>query len=329
MQPRCDIHLGFSGRSDLDTKGSTKCLVHSITESESCRSTWVFPNYGNIDYFDPSRLFHTLEKIGINKILFAGDSITQQIYSFLICDMFRLKNITFSVENEFFANVTVNGVTISLERIKSHLTEAIGRKEQINLVVNDLHRCIDKLFLDILLKGSVSGRTLLLFNQGLHIQSTSNTDKIIHYFSLKLIQLAKSNVSRFYVMFRETAAQHYSQLPGGEFDIQTVHTVKYSPTDFCCDKNHSSASVQNSNWRNRKFLHYLSQIDSSWNNYIAWLPFYNLSHHLYDIHIGLNHHFDVDCSHFAYYPFILAPLWYDIEDKFNRLIDARPRNIST
>ena len=243
--------------------------------------------------------------------------------------MFRLKNITFSVENEFFANVTVNGVTISLERIKSHLTEAIGRKEQINLVVNDLHRCIDKLFLDILLKGSVSGRTLLLFNQGLHIQSTSNTDKIIHYFSLKLIQLAKSNVSRFYVMFRETAAQHYSQLPGGEFDIQTVHTVKYSPTDFCCDKNHSSASVQNSNWRNRKFLHYLSQIDSSWNNYIGWIPFYNLSHHLSDIHIGLNHHFDVDCSHFAYYPFILAPLWYDIEDKFNRLIDARPRNIST
>ena len=119
-------------------------------------------------------------------------------------------------------------------------------------------------------------------------------------------------------MFRESSAQHFPNRINGDYDMNII-AIPF-PNELCCDKNLSLISVQTLNWRNRKFLHYLSQIDSSWNNYIGWLPFYNFTAQLYDIHLEIKRKSTADCTHFSYFPFLFAPLWYNIEDEIDSLI---------
>jgi len=243
--------------------------------------------------------------------------------------MSRLDHVAINHNTEFTANVTVNDITITFERIRSHISEVIGYNEQTNIIDKDLYLFVDKLFQEISLKSTIRGRTLLIFNQGLHIQNTANTDKIIGYISSKLIHFAKSHLDRCYVMFRETSAQHFATLPGGEYvHLEEAPLNHVGPGEFCCDNNHSEAAVQNSNWRNRKFLYHLSREDVSWNSYIEWLPFYNLTSQLFDIHIEVHLNSVVDCTHFAYLPFLFAPLWYNIEAGILRLLNSKYRNIS-
>ena len=160
----------------MGVKERSQCHARMPVESDSYISRWIFRNQGNIDYFDPTTLFHTLEETGINKILFVGDSMTEQTFNFFVCDISRLRNTTIFLNDEFSLTVTINGITISFERIKSHLSSVIGFYYQNHILDEELHKCIDKLFLEMYLKGSVSRRTLLLFNQGLHIKYTNNTD---------------------------------------------------------------------------------------------------------------------------------------------------------
>ena len=122
-------------------------------------------------------------------------------------------------------------------------------------------------------------------------------------------------------MFRESSAQHFPNRINGDYDMNII-AIPF-PNELCCDKNLSLISVQTLNWRNRKFLHYLSQIDSSWNNYIGWIPFYNFTANLYDMHFDVHKYLVVDCTHFAYLPFLFAPLWYNIETSLHRLIESR------
>ena len=309
----------------LTKVGLHSCIARTLVESESFNSRWVFRNHANIDYFDPATFFHTLSGTGINKILFAGDSITDQTFKFLLCDMLRLENVTVIHQDELSATVTVNGITISALKIRSLMINAISMQKKL-AIDEDLHAFVDKLFLEISLKRSVSGRTLLIFNQGLHIQTTDNSDKIIQYFSTKLIQFAKTDLNEFYVMFRETSAQHFPKLPGGDYDISmNSKQFPYAPNEFCCYKNQNLETIHKANWRNRKFHDYMTQSDSLWNTYIGWLPFFNFTARLDDTHVDVTQKLYVDCTHFAYFPFLFAPLWYDIEDKLNRLVDLRPR----
>ena len=109
-----------------------------------------FLDHGNIDYFEPSRLFSTLKNFGIKKILYAGDSLTAQILEHFICDMSRLEYVVINYKNGFISTVTVNGIQFPSKELNSNFSDYLGHNQQINLVEKDLHGFADKLFLEIL-----------------------------------------------------------------------------------------------------------------------------------------------------------------------------------
>jgi len=68
----------------MATKQRGRCFARKPVESEAFRSTWVFQNYGNIDIYDPTRMFNILKGIEVQKVLFAGDSLSTQTYYFCL-----------------------------------------------------------------------------------------------------------------------------------------------------------------------------------------------------------------------------------------------------
>ena len=323
------VRVGVIPIKSMSTNILGQCLARLRAESEGFRSTWMFPQHGNIDYFDPSNFFNVLGNSNIKKIVFAGDSVTEQVFKFLLCDLSRLENVEVEYVSHLTAKVTINEAKILFERVIGYMSHAIDPSQQKNLINRKLLYYAHNLFQDISRKGSISGRTLLIFNQGLHITKSNNTDRIIQHLSSKLINFAKSHITRFYVMFLETSAPHFSTLPGGEYDVYMPGDASFQikPGDYCCDNNHTQSSVESSNWRNRKFSYYLTREDPSWSTYVSWLPFFNLTRGLYDVHMEVNHHSLIDCTHFAYVPFLFAPLWYDIESNLYRLLQSKYRNI--
>ena len=84
------VRVGSINSEFMFPKEKGQCFARTPMESESYRSTWIFPDHGNIDYFEPSKLFSTLKKFGINKILFAGDSLTAQIFEHFTSQIYSI-----------------------------------------------------------------------------------------------------------------------------------------------------------------------------------------------------------------------------------------------
>lgn len=65
---------------------------------------------------------------------------------------------------------------------------------------------------------------------------------------------------------------------------------------------------------------YLDRYDSSWREYIGWIPFFNNSLALYDLRVEYHElagH--IDCTHFVYTPTAYAALWWDMKSSIQKL----------
>jgi hypothetical protein len=88
-------------------------------------------------------------------------------------------------------------------------------------------------------------------------------------------------------------------------------TGKNNSNDFCCRL--PLDSPFSNNWRNNGVTDALSQLDSQWARYLGWVPLFNTTLELFDMHVEFNAATGiVDCTHFFYAPGLFAALWRDL-----------------
>jgi hypothetical protein len=68
------------------------------------------------------------------------------------------------------------------------------------------------------------------------------------------------------------------------------------------------------NFRNIALLEALDNEDPSWHEYMGWVSFYNLTT-LYGAHVDSRN----DCTHIAWSPFLLDPMWINMDEEIERL----------
>jgi len=83
------------------------------------------PDRGNIDYFDPTRLLHALRRDEVKKVLFVGDSITEQVLAYFLCDMSRIDNVTVNSSSRHSASITVDKRVVFFDKVTSLLAKEI------------------------------------------------------------------------------------------------------------------------------------------------------------------------------------------------------------
>jgi len=111
-----------------------------------------------------------------------------------------------------------------------------------------------------------------------------------------------------FLIFRETSAQHFSDRVGGSFHNEKSSI--YSDTNrYCCNLDSNKNNIPLGKWSDDLLLIALNTIDLNWRKYLDWLPFYEMTNSLYDLHVEGNPFGKADCTHFVYIPFIFYPLW--------------------
>jgi len=56
---------------------------------------------------------------------------------------------------------------------------------------------------------------------------------------------------------------------------------------------------------------------------VGWIPFFNTTEALYDMHLESNNQYKADCTHYIYSPYLFLPLWLDT---IRVMEDFIPRN---
>jgi hypothetical protein len=65
----------------------------------------------------------------------------------------------------------------------------------------------------------------------------------------------------------------------------------------------------------------LDKLDPMWHNFLGWVNFYDITT-VYGAHIDRNH----DCTHIAWSPFLLDPMWLNIAHETKRLSALQRKN---
>lgn len=103
----------------------------------------------------------------------------------------------------------------------------------------------------------------------------------------------------------------------GHHNRSLAITGKNNTNDFCCRLPLDSPYINN--WRNNLMIDHFSALDPSWNTIIGWVPLFQTTLNLFDLHVEYNLRTTiVDCTHFFYVPNMFAALWLDIEAAYNR-----------
>jgi hypothetical protein len=93
-------------------------------------------------------------------------------------------------------------------------------------------------------------------------------------------------------------------------------------SSLCCDSPQSSPFV-NGTWRDRLVRETLSHLDPKWPHLIGYLPLFNLTLSLFDLHLDFDRtKKTIDCTHFLYVPFLFTPFWGDIVKEWSRVSQA-------
>jgi len=84
-------------------------------------------------------------------------------------------------------------------------------------------------------------------------------------------------------------------------------------------------------WLDRLLIDELQRQDEHWEDLIGWIPFFNTTLQLYDLHVErhgepLNTVGRSDCTHFIYSPFMFLPLWLDMTKAFETFLPRNRRN---
>ena len=89
---------------------------------------------------------------------------------------------------------------------------------------------------------------------------------------------------------------------------------------FCCQA--PIIDPHPNDWKTSDVIKSLNTLNSSWFEYIGWIPFFNTSILLSDLRIEYDYKYNlVDCTHFIYSPIAYQIVWWDISLSIQTLKD--------
>jgi len=135
-----------------------------------------------------------------------------------------------------------------------------------------------------------------------------------------------SNAANLTILFRETSAQHFNHHKGGLYDDNFLRNASEAYTKSkehqFCGRYFPLEEARSVDWRNEYLRRALTSIDEHWNRSIGWVPFYDSSSFLHDMHIEqanrLGH--GIDCTHYIYSPRMMGFLWRAIQTAASKLL---------
>lgn len=295
---------------------SRHCSTRSIPERHSLWRT----KHGR---HDARNLVETLISNNFTQISSLGDSVTAQLDTMLLCDVIRDGDTSVLEPKEFndlihkrqvrFQSHSKSSTESAMEhlvefRYVSYYREPYGRKVQR---APNLH--------DALLEGTsrdenCAGNSIIVFNHGLHCLNYV----FIRPMATQLLAYAKENPKDL-IFFRETSAQHFSYSPNGVFD-SNLRASGSTGMQCCSVHNITQHSIEGDN----HFIREFTALDPNWRDFIGWIPFFNLSASLHDIHIEWGDR-GQDCTHFIYAPHVFESVWRDLRSEVKRLLEVRGR----
>ena len=315
------------------------CYSRSVLQRNGLRNSWFDANgyEAHMNFFQSAAVLWGNRPI--KKIVFLGDSITQQISSFLSCDLTRTKNF-FYINGPFnttptgkkFTETTTfenhNNHKFFIETTRTYLGPCMDefynatkpkrlRNMPPPMECNNLENKKASIYYHVresLLSAkrgsSIQSPYIIIYNVGLHINKTS-AEWIIEPTAEALLNFAKFNRNKYYVIFRETSAQHFSDRIGGSFHNEKS-PLFYNTNRYCCNLDEKKQNIPLGRWTDDLLLKSLDSMDKNWRNYLDWLPFYDMTNALYDLHAEGNAFGKSDCTHFIYIPFLFYPLWSNL-----------------
>eukprot|EP01036_Dinobryon_divergens_P035141 gene35141-45490_t len=108
-----------------------------------------------------------------------------------------------------------------------------------------------------------------------------------------LLTAARESRGQFYIVFRETSTQHFLSRRGGCYDGELSKSYR-GGSDFCCGKLDETEAIAG-DWRNRMYQEEFRRQDPHWERHVGWLPFFNTTLKLYDMHLEVNNMQRADC----------------------------------
>ena len=344
----CQLGVGHAGQQTLRLRhaqklsksGNNPCIVRLLQQRHGLRYSWTASNNNSAAVF--TTLFQVLKNRNISNISFLGDSISMQVAKMFGCDLFRSSFINVvngepllvSVppsNTKQYATFEMNGQYLSINSSRlftpciEYTLPECNTSESIQLFYyNHIKFELENM---IQITTTSSSSKIIIFNVGLHFR-LQNANNFIPAAAKALLDVAKQNHKKNFILFRETSSQHFNGHSGGYYDgnitssSTSTSTSHRSSIRLCCDRSIETKAIEEGNWRNTYFRSSLDLLDKEWYRYIGWLPFFSVTLPLHDLHDELNPYNSrgqVDCSHFIYKPFLFYPLWESISDAIIKL----------
>lgn len=334
--PACVIGFGHAAQGSLSKKGITvdpnggHCFTRSMKERQGFNRAWLSRHNNNSSTDIPSYkyiqdMFAYLKLKNIRNIYFLGDSMNVQSGKFFGCDVSRTPGVKIIHHQHLLShtNIPVQSATIEydkhnvriyMEKIKIPCTydlkKADGCTRSDDWRIRSVYSGIKRVLVHAGASGRTDSPTIIVFNEGLHVFADT-VGWMYEPMARALINTAKESRGKYFILFRETSAQHFSSRLGGTFDSKP--SMDYKAFDFCCNlPKNGSIELNEHDWRNELFRQALEKVDDKWARYVGWVHFFNTTVALHDMHLELNIVHKADCTHFVYKPFIFLPLWIDL-----------------
>mmetsp|Transcript_1807 Transcript_1807/g.2846 ORF Transcript_1807/g.2846 Transcript_1807/m.2846 type:complete len:519 (-) Transcript_1807:7-1563(-) len=359
LYPRCEIPAGIPRRKERE------CVSRSTLDRRGMRHTWAgLPVNSSDTALD--LLYYLLGRAGegaVVNLVFLGDSVSQQLGRFFLCDLIRSgvfptqsdSAVAKSTLTEFVLPPAVPSSSPSVLRVhchqfnlpciypNSHNSESGCESEQESLaqvqefvsglLANYSSSSLAQLPL-LHPQSETSTRnhlgqqqhTVAVVNYGLHLKS-KHASWAVSGMAQALLNASRAlRADNTSLLFRETSAQSFSSSPDGYYHMELAN--KASPNEFCC--NLPLKDPHYSNWRNDLMQRQLAALDPRWESEIGWVPFFNASSALFDLHVEYSpDRYVVDCTHFIYTPTAYSVLWWELKRALGELTSRQKTIIGT
>ena len=280
-------------------------------------------------------LFESFHSQGITTFISIGDSVSEQLFTFLVCDSIRdgiVSTTHIRDDIEYNDNMHIRFELISkqakFDLIKykagwpggdSLIVDAMNASDvYYGKMINILETTLNNAHL--LSRAPLEkSRTVIVINFAFHVMRPFRYESI-PTLCKAILDFAKSH-SDVFIMFRPATAQHFTTSQSGEYAGRNTGRVR-NDTNMCCDK-----FVANEGFSSKMNAHFQAEfaaIDSSWMQVIGWADIFDITASLYNYHVEYGERAkSVDCSHYVYFPHMMNPIWLAYAKEVSRLVHLR------